>query len=271
MNQIERGTFVSLFNRNGYVLNFSTSSFDSFTMASTGMALCAVYGMSKGKSLIAFLNDDIFSDESKDRLLFDLLDYYESSSMYEYECGEFAETNSFCKIYKKCCELRNKYKDNDDVSPAVNALNDVSKEISSQYIDSQIKLVTDHINDNPTLAIGKSKELIETICKHILEHFNHAVGDAESLPKLVKETMKCMECTPDSINDSVKDSGVIKNILNNLASVANNIAELRNNYGDGHGKSPSYVGLQPRHAKLALGACSTIVTFLWETFKFKTK
>lgn len=271
MNQIERGTFVSLFNRNGYVLNFSTSSFDSFTMASTGIALCAVYGFSKGKSLIAFLNDDIIGDTVKDRLLFDLLDYYENSSMYEYECGEFAESNSFRNIYKKCCELRNKYKVNSGVSPVVTALNDVSKEISSQYIDSQIRLITDHLNDNPTLAIGKSKELIETICKHILEYFNRSAGDTESLPRLVKETMKCMECTPDNINDSVKDSGIIKNILNNLASVANNIAELRNNYGDGHGKLPSYVGLQPRHAKLALGTCSTIVTFLWETFKFKTK
>ena len=52
----EEGTFLMLFNRSGYVLNFSTNDFDVFTTNSIGEALCAKYGLSKGKSLIAYLN-----------------------------------------------------------------------------------------------------------------------------------------------------------------------------------------------------------------------
>lgn len=37
----EEGTFLMLFNRDGYVLNFSTNDFDVFTMNSIGEALCA--------------------------------------------------------------------------------------------------------------------------------------------------------------------------------------------------------------------------------------
>lgn len=34
------GTFLMLFNRNGYVLNFSTNEFDVFTTNSIGEAIC---------------------------------------------------------------------------------------------------------------------------------------------------------------------------------------------------------------------------------------
>ena len=69
------GKFVSLFNRNGYVLNFSTAEFDTFTYESVGVPLCQKYNQSKGRSLIAYLADA--SDEQKVKLLSDLLEYYE--------------------------------------------------------------------------------------------------------------------------------------------------------------------------------------------------
>ena len=53
MNNIEKGAFLRLFNRNGYVLNFSTNDFNSFTLESVGVPLCQKYGLSKGASLTA--------------------------------------------------------------------------------------------------------------------------------------------------------------------------------------------------------------------------
>lgn len=57
ITNIEKGAFLSLFNRAGYVLNFSTDSFDVFTQNSIGLALCNHYGLSKGKSLTAYVNE----------------------------------------------------------------------------------------------------------------------------------------------------------------------------------------------------------------------
>ena len=48
LSKIEVGTFLNLFNRGGYVLNFTTNEFDVFTMGSIGVALCSEYNMSKG-------------------------------------------------------------------------------------------------------------------------------------------------------------------------------------------------------------------------------
>ena len=57
LTKIEIGTFLKLFNRGGYVLDFSTNDFDIFTLNSIGVALCEKYKMSKGKSLAAYIND----------------------------------------------------------------------------------------------------------------------------------------------------------------------------------------------------------------------
>ena len=54
LTKVEVGTFLKLFNRGGYVLDFSTNDFDVFTMGSIGVALCDKYKMSKGKSLSAY-------------------------------------------------------------------------------------------------------------------------------------------------------------------------------------------------------------------------
>ena len=43
------------------------------------------------------------------------------------------------------------------------------------------------------------------------------------------------------------------------------MAELRNKFGTGHGKHPRSQALQPRHARLAVGASATLVTFLYDT------
>ena len=69
----EEGTFLMLFNRDGYVLNFSTNDFDVFTMNSIGEALCAKYNLSKGKSLVAYLNSA--SDKNRLKLISDLFHY----------------------------------------------------------------------------------------------------------------------------------------------------------------------------------------------------
>ena len=106
----EEGTFLMLFNRSGYVLNFSTNDFDVFTTNSIGEALCAKYGLSKGKSLIAYLNSA--SDENRFKLLSDLFHYYEENMEYEYNenyeddlywgssISRYDER--YARIYKKC-------------------------------------------------------------------------------------------------------------------------------------------------------------------------
>lgn len=71
----ERYILKKFFNSGGWVLDFTTSYFDSFTYQSIGIKLCEKYRLSKGKSLEKFI------DESKTqiiiRLMTDLIEHYE--------------------------------------------------------------------------------------------------------------------------------------------------------------------------------------------------
>ena len=50
-----------------------------------------------------------------------------------------------------------------------------------------------------------------------------------------------------------------------MGSISNQLAELRNLFGTGHGKLTHHVGLEKRHAKLAVSAAATLALFLFES------
>jgi hypothetical protein len=125
------------------------------------------------------------------------------------------------------------------------------------------------VNLDPELAIGTAKELVETCCKSILNERNASFEKSDDLPTLVKKTVRELELTPHDIPESAKASDTIKRLLSNLATITQGVAELRNHYGTGHGRLGTNKGLQPRHAKLAVGAASTLAVFLAETHQSK--
>ncbi len=139
--------------------------------------------------------------------------------------------------------------------------------ISEEYVSKQINLMETAIESAPHIAIGIAKELIETICKTILNERKISYDKEWDLPKLLKETNKELKLTPNDIHNEVKASETIKSILGSLSNVVQGIAELRNSYGSGHGKDAKFRGLSPRHAKLAVGASTTLAIFLLETHK----
>jgi hypothetical protein len=275
MEGIERGVFVKLFNRGGYVLDFSTTEFDMFTLEHVGVALCEKYHMSKGRSLNAYIQEA--SEEQADKLLFELLKYYELSypnferetvpdenGKVQYDCGV-----DYSVIYKKCKAIQSKYSNPLTTYTDVLAKN-ITDVFSTEYIDWQAQVMLSMQSTNPTEAIGKAKEIVESCCKGIFELHSLQVDKNWDLPKLTKETMKLLSVHADQMPNTPDAQNIIKPILGSLLSIANNIAELRNKYGSGHGKSPNYKGLEERHARLAVGSALTLVNFLWDSHLRKT-
>lgn len=273
MTQVEKGLFLKLFNRGGYVLNFSTNDFDVFTLQSVGVAVCAHYKMSKGKSLVAYLN--AASEEDTVKLLGDLFEYYEAQYESEYRM-EYADNNSFSfsihpqfdkdysQLYYKCKEIADRVfpKSTVSLSSTATALKD---KFSSEYLSSQIDSMLSMTSTNPTESIGKAKELIESCCKTILDERNVAWDKNWDVGQLAGETLKLLKLMPKNIPEDAPAAAEMRALLGNLRAIATNMAALRNAYGSGHGKSASYRGLESRHAKLAVGSSITLVEFLWET------
>ena len=138
----------------------------------------------------------------------------------------------------------------------LNSLKEKFSGTDTSYVLQQITRMEAAVEDDPGLAIGTAKELVETVCKTILKERNIKLTGNGELPKLVKATAKELKLTP---------SDSIKRLLSNLATITNGVAELRNSYGTGHGKEAKSRGLTSRHAKLAVGSASTLAIFLVET------
>jgi hypothetical protein len=257
ISAIEKSAFLKLFNRGGYILDFSTPGFDIFTMDSVGVALCEKYNLSKGKSLSAFLNEA--DNNTIAKLLSDLLEYYELRYYHEID----SNNPEYFPTYKKCRLIIDRVLTG--ITPILVSAENLKEKFSSEYITVQIDLMLKMQKDNPTEAIGKAKELIESCCKTILEDEEISPDKNWDIVKLVDETTKLLKVTPKDIPDNTPEITAIKAILGNLKAIATNVAHLRNSYGSGHGKSANYKGLEERHAKLAVGSSITLVNFLWDS------
>lgn len=145
----------------------------------------------------------------------------------------------------------------------------IKKILNADYVTQQISLMETSIENSPHISIGLAKELIETCCKSIFEERKEEFDKKWDLQKLMKETTKLLKLTPDDIPNEIKAASSIKQILGSLSSVVQGICEVRNEYGSGHGKNGKFKGLQPRHAKLAVGAASTLAIYLLETHELK--
>lgn len=268
----EEGTFLLLFNRSGYVLDFTDNTFDEFTTASVGEPIKKKYGLSKGKSLVAYLNEA--EDAQRTKLIIDLFHYYEDEMEYEYnkdyeDLACWSSTSrydeKYAKIYIKCKEIMARL-DGSAIVIAQTA-ESLKTKFSSEYLSKQIDLMVEMQTKNPTNAIGMAKELIESCCKTILEEMQISYTKDDDVPQLADKTIKALNLLPSNVQPTDRGADAIKAVLGNLRAIPTKLAEIRNPFGSGHGKSASFQGLEVRHAKLAVGSSITFVDFIWSTYE----
>jgi hypothetical protein len=149
--------------------------------------------------------------------------------------------------------------------PAAAKLKEDALRVDAPYMAQQIDRIENQIEIDPRLAIGTSKELVETVCKTILTDLKVTFDRKWELSELIKATREQLKLVPDDVPDTAKACDTIRRLLGNLGSITQSLAELRNAYGTGHGQDGRAKGLSPRHARLAAGAACTLAKFLFET------
>lgn len=123
------------------------------------------------------------------------------------------------------------------------------------------------VNSDPSQAIGAAKELVEAVCKYVLQEAGEPADGDENLQKLTRNALTKLDLTVEQLPEVKKGAEAMKKVLGSFASTVQGMAELRNLYGTGHGRTSTPKGLKPRHAKLAVGAAITFSTFVLETME----
>lgn len=240
----------------GYVLNFSDRTFGDFVREAVDIEIHSdeytIQGTSKAKKLRAFW--EIESDYLVGRLLNALIEEAEETS------HEWTEEDK--KRAERCREIASRLLAG---GPSLGDLKQKADSLDANHLAEQIRRMEDSVETDPSLAIGTAKELIETCCKTILAERGKEISGTPDIPTLTKSALKELGLVPEGVPNSARGADVIKRLLNNLSTVGYGLAELRGLYGTGHGQHGSTSGLTTRHAKLAVGAASTLAVFLFET------
>lgn len=140
-----------------------------------------------------------------------------------------------------------------------------ARALSAAWMSDEVERMEGAVDGDPALAIGTAKDLVESCCKCVLLDRGVEVGRKATLPQLAKRTAGELKLVPEGVPESVRGADNIRRVLQNLASLVHHLAELRGLYGSGHGRDGKYRGLQPRHARLAVGAAATFIDFVVET------
>ncbi|KGR56438.1 hypothetical protein NX79_21415 [Xanthomonas vasicola] len=143
----------------------------------------------------------------------------------------------------------------------------VADALDAGWMAKEIQRLENAVDADPDLAIGTAKELVETCCKTILTKRGVEYGKSADLADLTKMLVKELNLVPEGITDEAKGANNIRLILRNLTSLTHNLAKLRGLYGTGHGRDGKHRGLQPRHARLAVGAAVAFIDFISETYR----
>lgn len=144
--------------------------------------------------------------------------------------------------------------------------------LNIEHLRLYINRINSSIEEDPSLAIGSTKELIEATLKTVLNGCSFEFDDRnDNIPKLLKKVQNVLELAPENVDESKRGADIIKRVLNNLGSIAVGIAELRNFYGSGHGRGQAIQGITSRHARLVVSSGTALCSFLLETYEHRER
>lgn len=242
LTDAEKGAFLKLFNRGGYVLDFDNDGFNAFTKKHVGVALTEKYRKSKGKSLEDFCYSS--SDEDATKLLLAFFEHYELN------CRDKPEEERFSTEYKRCKTILEKKSSVFLEMPAMNATADEHvKEMRRRAFES-------YKNGDFESTVTKSRTLLEYVFRYAITQRGETPIDNGEIQQLYKQVRKLYNMHVDDKTDKR-----VKKLLSGLNTILDAIAELRNKNSDSHVTLSKGV-IKSHHALLCLNSAITMAEFI---------
>ena len=197
--------------------------------------------------LCEMINPYVRPDQNEQESLLLLFNKYIKESGYE--------------IVKDCNTLGNvEYKPKDTFPQKIDDLDAIRNDIvfTTENINRNITRIKTNIKNDPELAIGSAKELVESLCKRILE--GQDIKNNTRLSDLTKLALeKLLE--HDSLSNSMNQ------ITRSLLFLVQTVGEMRNKYGTGHGKGKDHTVLDQKYTLLVINSALTVALFLFHSYK----
>ncbi|MEN8671781.1 abortive infection family protein [Nocardioides sp.] len=120
---------------------------------------------------------------------------------------------------------------------------------------------------DPRAAVGSAKELVESTAKLVITQTGGSYSRSADIQKLTNAAQEALGLAPKQIGAELSHSTGLKSLLGGLLSLGRGLAELRNDAGTGHGQESVPAWVEPRHARMAVGAAHVWCQFVLETLE----
>lgn len=149
-----------------------------------------------------------------------------------------------------------------DRTPAVAPITEALEAFDPDNVHAAWQKALDRRSSDPEGAITAARTLIETVCKHVLDHTGATYPDDADLPKLWSMASEQLNLAPSQHHEES-----FKVILGSCQQIVNRLGTLRNKISDSHGQGRRPVRPKTRHAELAVNLAGTMAAFLVATWK----
>jgi len=133
-------------------------------------------------------------------------------------------------------------------------------------VDAEFQRAIDSVESDPATGITAACSIIEALCKVYIEDEDLEMPAKQNIKNLWKVVSKSLGLDPREIADQD-----ITRILSGFTSVIDGIGALRTHTSSAHGRGRNAYRLEPRHARLAINAAHTLVSFVLETWDARKK
>lgn len=140
----------------------------------------------------------------------------------------------------------------------------VTRELDLRGLHDRIHAAERKVDADPSGAIGDAEELLESVFRTVAGHHGIQIDGDADVTEQFKAIRDVLVVFPDGVADLARANAILRRLLGNLSGLCGTLAQLRNAYGSGHGKADGFVGLDKKHARLAVTAAGAIAAFVLE-------
>ena len=142
-------------------------------------------------------------------------------------------------------------------NPASDAMDASFQDFSIAGVRTIWQKAIERIDNDPEGAITAARSLVESVCKHVLEESGEQFNDWDNI---YRQTSQLLNLAPDQQSEQS-----FRQLSGACNSIVGSLNEIRNRFGDAHGRGSSDAVPSARHAELAVNVAASLAIFIIRT------
>lgn len=151
----------------------------------------------------------------------------------------------------------------------VGAISEKTATLDFGTVSRDLDRATRNAEDDPEDAVTAACATLEAVCRSILVELGLDLPAKKDVSALVRAVQEPLGLSPGRTDLPELIANDIRKVLSGLTTATEGIGALRTHGGDAHGRERGHRRIDPRIARLAIHAASTVALFLIETWERK--